>query len=317
MSKHAVTVVIPVHNASDRLDKVVAWRVTLDKCGHPYELLVVDDGSTDGTAEKLHTREPRARVLRHDKREGFGACLRTALAETKHPLFFYTALDYPYTPTDIRQMFERIELKDDVLGKQADLVSGCRTGLQTPFVPRWTGRIWRGFWRIFAGMPIEEPPAWHGWREFWYKNRVKWVYGVPLADVNSCFKLFRTAFLKRFPIQSSGDFVHTELVAKATFLTSIMDEVKLTPKPDAVPPLGPTATDARCVFSHPQFTDPPFKTEPPPESPQSGTPSTLPPAPPKTEPPPTDAASSPNAQHQPPPEVNTPSSPGSAPAPLP
>ena len=58
---------------------------------------------------------------------------------------------------------------------------------------------------------------------------------MPLADVNSCFKLFRTSFLKRFPIQSDGDFVHTELVAKATFLTSIMDEVALTPKPDAVP----------------------------------------------------------------------------------
>jgi Glycosyl transferase family 2 len=245
MSKPAITVVIPVHNAADRLDRVVGWRTTLDKCGRTYEILVVDDGSTDGTGEKLLTKEPRARILRHDTRKGFGVCLRTALAEAKHPLFFYTALDYPYTPGDMRVMLERIELKDEILGKQPDLVSGCRTGLPTPFLPNWLGKAWRGFWRVFAGMPIQEPAPWHGWTEFWYKSRVSWYYGVPLADVNSCFKLFRTDFLKRFPIQSDGDFVHTELVAKATFLTSIMDEVKLTPKPDALPVLGSTSADRK------------------------------------------------------------------------
>jgi hypothetical protein len=79
------------------------------------------------------------------------------------------------------------------------------------------------------------------------------VFGVPLVDVNSAFKLYRTAFLKRVPIQSDGAFVHTELVAKATFLTSIMDEVPLTQKPDPFPPLGPLAADRRRVFRNPEF----------------------------------------------------------------
>ena len=250
----AVTVVIPVHNAADRLDRIVAWRAALDKCGRVYELLVVDDGSTDGTAEKLPGREPRARLLCHDTRKGFGACLRTALAEAKHPLFFYAALDYPYTPTDLRVMLDRIELRDDFLDKQPDLISGCRTGLTAPLLPRVAGGAWRWFWRIFAGMPRQDATPWHGWSACWYRSRVSWVYGVPLADVNSCFKLFRTAFLKRFPIQSDGDFVHTELVAKATFLTSIMDEVPLTSKPDAVPQPGDLSVDKKRVFRDPQFT---------------------------------------------------------------
>jgi hypothetical protein len=102
-------------------------------------------------------------------------------------------------------------------------------------------------------MPRSEPAAWHGWPAFWYRCRVKWLYGVPLTDVNSSFKLFRTALLRRFPIQSNGDFVHTELVAKATFLTSIMDEVPLTAKPDAIPTLGDTRADSRRVFRSPEF----------------------------------------------------------------
>jgi glycosyltransferase involved in cell wall biosynthesis len=255
-----VTVVIPVYNAADRLDRITGWRTTLEKMGREFEILVVDDGSTDDTAERLAKKEPKVRILRHDTRRGFGACLRTALGETKHPLFFYTALDYPYAPSDLRPFFERIELKDEILGKTADLISGCRTGLLTPSLPWWSGLSWRIVWRVFAGMPIPSTPAWHGWNQFWFRTRVSWIYGVPLNDVNSCFKLYRTAFLRRFPIQSDGDFVHTELVAKATFLTSLMDELPLTQKPDPIPAIGSTAADSRRVFRHPEFTFPAAET---------------------------------------------------------
>lgn len=249
-----VTVVIPIHNAADRIDRVVGWRVSLEKSGRPFELIVVDDGSTDGGAAKLAS-SPQTRVLRHDSRRGFGACLRTALAETTTPLFFYTTLDYPYSPSDIRVLLERINLRDEILGKQPDLISGRRSGQPTPGIVAGTGRLWRIFWRIFAGiMPANEPAPWYGWSAFWSRIKAKWIYGVLLADVNSGFKLYRTAFLKRFPIQSDGDFVHTELVAKLTFLTSILDEVPLTPKSDPVPPPGETLADRRRVFRHPVFS---------------------------------------------------------------
>jgi glycosyltransferase involved in cell wall biosynthesis len=261
----AITVVIPVHNAADRWDRVIEWRQSLEKSNRAFEILVVDDGSTDGGLSK-HSA-PHTRILRHETRRGFGASLRTALAEARHPLFFFTALDYPYTPSDLRPMLDRINIRDEVLGKQPDLISGCRTGLPTPGIVLWTGRAWQLFWRIFAGMPFTEPLPWHGWPACRRRFFAKWIYGVPLADVNSCFKLFRTDFLRRFPIQSEGDFVHTELVAKATFLTSIMDEIPLSPKPDAVPPIGDTAADCRRVFRDPLFTMPPEPAKPVPEPP--------------------------------------------------
>jgi glycosyltransferase involved in cell wall biosynthesis len=265
-----LTVVIPAHNAADRLEKVLpAWGAALARWQRPYEILVVDDGSTDRTpaviGQMAGGRVTHLRGLRHDTRGGFGACLRTALAEARQPLFFYTAPDYPYTPNDLHGMLTRIELRDEILGKQADLISGCRRGRPAPLVVHTAGLLWRGFWRVFAGMRLEPAESWPGVRGALYGQFVGWVFGVPLADVNSSFKLFRTAFLKGLPIQSDGDFVHTELVAKATFLTSIMDEVPLTGQPDA--PLPRTAVSWRelfHVFRNPQFTQPADPAAPPP-----------------------------------------------------
>jgi glycosyltransferase involved in cell wall biosynthesis len=255
--RDGVTVVIPAHNAALALDKVLpAWGAVLNGLNRPFEILVVNDGSTDTTAavlEKRVTNVPHLRALAHDTHRGFGACLRTALAEATQPLFMYAGVDYPYTPTDIRPMLERIELRDEILGKQPDLISGARAGRERPAIVSWTSSAWQLFWRVFAGLPMTESPPWYGWGEGWYRVRVGWVFGVPLVDVNSAFKLYRTAFLKRFPIQSDGDFVHTELVAKATFLTSIMDEIPISPKTDLFPPLGPIAADQRKVFRKPEF----------------------------------------------------------------
>jgi glycosyltransferase involved in cell wall biosynthesis len=257
-----VTVVIPAHNAADQLDKLLpAWGAALARWKRPYEILVVDDGSTDATPALLEQlagrRDQNLRGLRHDARRGFGACLRTALAQARLPLFFYTAPGYPYTPEDLHGMLDRIELRDEILGKQADLISGARRGLLAPDVVRVAGWAWRAFWRVFAGIRLEPAEAWPGLGAAVYGKFAGWVFGVPLADVNSAFKLYRTDFLRRFPIQSDGDFVHTELVAKATFLTSIMDEVPLTPQPGAVPPKARISLgELLHVFRDPQFAWP-------------------------------------------------------------
>ncbi len=292
--RDGVTVVIPAHNAAAALDKVLpAWGHVLNGLNRPFEIIVVNDGSTDDTAtvlEKRITNVPHLRVLKHDTRRGFGACLRTALAAATQPLFMYAGVDYPYTPSDIKPMLERIELRDAILGKQPDLISGARAGQEPPTLVTWIGGAWKWFWRVFAGLPMSPSLPWYGWSEWWYRARVGWVYGVPLADVNSAFKLYRTAFLKRFPIQSGGDFVHTELVAKATFLTSIMDEIPITQKTDPFPPLGPISADKQTVFYEPEFAySTPAATTPaqPEAAPASPPPS--PPPPPAPEPSPSPA----------------------------
>jgi glycosyltransferase involved in cell wall biosynthesis len=234
-----VTVVIPVHNAAGVLaHAVAAWQDALNKLDREHDIVLVDDGSTDGTAAKADEvagKRKHVRVLKHDVRRGFGACLRTALAEPTAPLVFYTALDYPYTPADLSKLLDRIEHTDEVLHRKLDVVSGSRAGRPTPAVWTAVGYMYRLFCRVAFGLSLEKPPGWLGVRERARSWLVWPVFGDPLNDPNSAFKLFRRSILDRFPIQCDGDFVHVELVSKCTFLTALMDELALTPRPDPVP----------------------------------------------------------------------------------
>lgn len=252
-----VSVVIPVYNVAEIVGPAVrAWRDELQKLNVETELLVVDDGSTDGTTAALEELSGAAsiRVLRHESRKGYGACLRTALAETRHPLFFFTALDYPYTPGDLAKLLARIDQPDELIKRKLDVVAGCRTGRPVPPLWKWLGRCIRGFARIGLGLPFQPLPGWLGFREHW-RSWIAWVvFADPLTDPNCAFKLFRKSILDRFPIQSDGEFVHVELIAKATFLTCLMDEVPLTPRPDPQPPTW--WGEFWKVFRDPRFTLP-------------------------------------------------------------
>ncbi len=257
--RDAITAVLPVHNLGDKAGPYLTkWADGLAKLGRDFTLLVVDDGSTDGTvtaAESLAAGNSNIRLLRHDAPKGIGACLRTAIPEATHPLFLYAAADYPYEPADVRKMLDVYGMEDEYTKLKVRVVNGCRCGLPKPTVWDFIGLFVRKFFRYFLGNPLDPYPGWLGFRNHAYAWFAWLVFGDPFVDPNSGLKLFDRTLLDRFPIQSTGDFVHTEIVGKATFLTTLMSEVPLTPKTDPIPRCH-LGKDLWKVYKHPKFVHP-------------------------------------------------------------
>jgi glycosyltransferase involved in cell wall biosynthesis len=276
--------VLPVCNQAAALQRALtAWTEALSKLKRPYEILIVDDGSTDQTtpylAQLKGTDDPpgpfaHLRIFRHESRRGYGACLRTAIAEATQPLLFYTGLDYPYAPADLPKLLERLEqveppdplqdgLRDPEPPPKLDLVNGFRALTPVPRGVRVIGAIWRGFLRVLLGLPTAPLPGWLGCPAQRYRLKIRALFGVRLRDVDSKFKLFRRKVFERFPIQSDGDFVHAEILAKANFLGCYMDEVPVAERPGPFapvpepPPAPPTVREEmKRVFHNPTFLPP-------------------------------------------------------------
>jgi glycosyltransferase involved in cell wall biosynthesis len=248
-----ISVVLPAHNAESSLDQVVNdWLAYLDGLQREYEILLIDDGSTDGTgkrAEALAASRPRVRVLGHPTRQGVGAAVRTALAAATHPLLCTVSCDPQYQAADLRLMLDVID--------HVDLVSGYRPWEPSPGSLRRLGLAYR--WLIHTVFGVYAPPK--GLPAAVARRLLARVlFGVRLSDVTCPFRLCRRSIFARIPIQSDGPFVHIEILAKANFLGCIMTEVPIgsrSPRPDERPPaqasLREMWADARRVLAHPDF----------------------------------------------------------------
>lgn len=251
ISTAPLSVVLWAHNAQDHVDRVVEnWTTHLDRLDRDYQLLLIDDGSTDRTealVQGLQSRLPKLKCVRHAARRGVGAALRTGMAAARHSLLVYAPCDRRYQPGELKMLLAEID--------KVHLVSGYRRGRPVPRGWKWLGRLWRGLVRIAFTIDLEPLPGWLGWRGHAHALLLRIFFGVRLRDPGCEFRLFRRSLFARIPIQSEGPFVHDEIVAKANFLGAVMTEVCVSYQPaaTATEARGHYMADARRVFSHPDF----------------------------------------------------------------
>ena len=192
-SAPTLTIFFPMWNEEAYIDRAIETATTecqlllsnneiLD-----YELIIVDDASTDATgkiADELADNDPTIRVVHHETNRKLGGSLKTGFAEAQGDLILYTDADLPFDMLDVEKAARLLRIY------QADIVSAYR------------------FDRTAEG-------ARRSVYSFAYNHLVRWTMALRVRDVNFAFKLFRRRILDHVTLESEGSFIDVELLAKA------------------------------------------------------------------------------------------------------
>jgi Glycosyl transferase family 2 len=179
---HSLSVVLPTYNEEQVIASTVE-QVTreLANLTRDFEVIVVNDGSTDGTGAVLSARQKldkHMRVLTHTRNQGYGATLADGFAAATKVLTFFMDSDGQF---DIRELKRFLSLIDEY-----DAVIGYRVKRQDSWMRKLN--------------------AW-GW-----KLVVRLALGVRVRDIDCAFKLLRTDFLLRHPLETRGAMINAELL---------------------------------------------------------------------------------------------------------
>jgi glycosyltransferase involved in cell wall biosynthesis len=184
----SVSVVVPMYNEEPYVARAVgAAREVLEKMGADWEIVVVDDASTDRTgelAEQLARADDRVKVVHNPANRRLGGSLRAGFARATRELILYTDADLP---ADIGELPRAVHLLEY---QQADVLAAYR------------------FDRTAEG-PGRAVMA------FAYNLLVRVAFDLPVRDVNFAFKLFRRSLLERVTLTSEGSFIDAELLLRA------------------------------------------------------------------------------------------------------
>jgi glycosyltransferase involved in cell wall biosynthesis len=181
-----VSVVLPAHNEEENIADAVREAIAAaEPVSRRQEIIVVDDGSHDGTAAiatALGLRDSRVRLVQHEHNQGYGGAVRSGIAAARMDWVLLTDADLQF---DLRQLTEFVPHTAD-----AQLVVGYRAERNDPLIRR-----------LNAG----------GWNAL-----VHLLFRLPVRDVDAAFKLIRRDALDGLELISTGATIDTELLAKAS-----------------------------------------------------------------------------------------------------
>jgi glycosyltransferase involved in cell wall biosynthesis len=183
--KPGLSVFFPAYNDSGTIASlVIAARAAAAKLTPDFEIIIVNDGSADATAEiadELARTYPEVRVVHHPRNRGYGGALRSGFAAATRDLVFYTDGDAQYDPTEMTALWEAFD--DNV-----DLVNGYKISRSDPLHRIVIGRV--------------------------YHHTVKLLFGLRVRDVDCDFRLMRRAIFDRVELEKNSGVICLEMMKK-------------------------------------------------------------------------------------------------------
>lgn len=191
-----LSVFYPMWNEEDYIERALAFggRACEDLITSgdikDYELIVVDDKSTDRTpeiADRLAAADPHIRVIHHEKNRKLGGSMKTGFAAATGDLVLYTDADLPF---DMAELPRAVRLLREY---EVDIISAYR------FDRTGEGSLRAIYTWVYNGL-------------------IKSLFGVKVRDINFAFKLCRRRIFDHIELKSEGSFIDAELVIRATRL---------------------------------------------------------------------------------------------------
>ena len=181
----SLTIFFPCHNERDNLERVTRAAIEAARsiCSD-FEIIIVNDGSTDGTAEvaeQLAADHAEVRVIHHETNKGYGGALQSGFRAAKKEWVFYTDGDGQF---DIREIARLVPH----CGPRT-IVSAYRSERQDPPLRKFNGWCWNVL--------------------------VNLVFGLRLRDIDCAFKLYPAKLFEEIELRSVGALIDTEVLAKA------------------------------------------------------------------------------------------------------
>ncbi len=197
----SLSLVLPAYNEEPVIAQAIAEAdQALQDITSDYEILIVDDGSSDETAsivQQTSLQRPNVRLLKQPTNQGYGAALSRGFRESTKDLVAFTDADCQF---DIRELRRLV-----MLSKEYDIVCGYRIDRQDPWVRK-----------VYSGT---------------YNAIVRGLLGTQVRDSDCAMKVFRRQVIQDIDIQSKGFFVNSEILTKARLANRSIVEVGVTHRP--------------------------------------------------------------------------------------